>query len=204
MGCSMNVPYPRKLEANELYAPLLALLNDTLLRPIEVAKRWRCGVDHLARLRQHAAGPPWLRLPGGRKADRPTGQVRYRLSEIVACELGGTTGALTLQRVYLAVSTCDFLTEAQRAAVIVKLESALGEVVREGLGLRRSWLLRQRVLSIDLTSTRSSLLLWLTNRQCRGSRLMCDILEVSHPPGRCRTGRRRAARTAAECDRAKR
>jgi hypothetical protein len=125
----MTVPYPRKLEAKEIYGPLLALLNDTLLRPIDVTTRWQVGVDHLVRLRERGAGPAWLRLPGSRKVeDRPTGQIRYRLSDIVAAELDGAAGPLTLARVYLAVSACDFLSEAQRTAVILKLEAALGKV----------------------------------------------------------------------------
>jgi len=128
-GTFMTVPYPRKLEAKEIYSPLLALRNDTLLRPIDVTTRWQVGVDHLVRLRERGAGPAWLRLPGSRKVeDRPTGQIRYRLSDIVAAELDGAAGPLTLARVYLAVSACDFLSEAQRTAVILKLEAALGKV----------------------------------------------------------------------------
>jgi hypothetical protein len=124
----MALPYPRKLnEAGEAYAPLVHLLKDTLIRPRELAERWRYDDDHLANLRRRNVGVPWLRLPTATgKTDKPSGAIRYRLSEIVAAEISGMGGALSLERVCLVISSCEFLSDVQRAAVIAKLNSVLG------------------------------------------------------------------------------
>jgi hypothetical protein len=125
----MPLPYPRKLnDADPAYAPLVNLLKDTLIRPRELAERWRYNDDHLANLRRRKLGVPWLRLPSASgAADKPMGAIRYRLSEIVAAEIDGIGGALSLDRVSLVISSCDFLSDAQRAGVIAKLSSVFAE-----------------------------------------------------------------------------
>lgn len=117
---------PALTQAASPYAPLLALLRDTLIRPRELAERWKFGEDHLSNLRRRALGPSFIRLPTATgKAARPLGSIRYRLSDIIGCELAGTGGAISLARVELAIAGCEMLTAQQRAAVIARMKTVL-------------------------------------------------------------------------------
>lgn len=123
----MPLPVPPALERAAAYAPLLLLLRDSLIKPKDLAERWGFSHDHLANLRKRRVGPPWIRLPtSSGQAKRPMGSIRYRISDIIGAELAGSGGALTLERVALAVAAMDFLTEQERAAVISRLRTALG------------------------------------------------------------------------------
>ena len=123
----MSIPLPAKLEhPSGVYDPLTRLLVDTLVKPKDLAARWSFSDDHLSSLRRRNIGPAWIRLPtAGGTAKRPLGAIRYRLSSIIAAELSGTHGALTFERVALAIVACDFLSEEQRAALIMKLKRVL-------------------------------------------------------------------------------
>lgn len=122
----MTIHYPASLEHQGAYEPLVRLLRDTLLRPRELADRWRFSQDHLSNLRRRNIGPPAIRLPtASGAAKRPMGSLRYRLSDVILAEITGTHGSLTLERVALVISGCDFLSEPERGAVLARIREAL-------------------------------------------------------------------------------
>ena len=111
------LPYPEsRIPKSDAYKPLTELLDSILVTNDYLSQHWGYSENHLSNLRRLQKGPPWVKLP--------TGAIRYRLSEIAAAEIAGTQGALTLERVQLAVSACSALSAEQRAAVIAHLESA--------------------------------------------------------------------------------
>jgi len=112
---------PHNLSVDPSFAPFLALTESALLKTDELAKHWRYTEQHLHNMRRLRTGPAWLKLPGG--------AVRYRLSDILAYELYGHGGGLTLDRVALALATCPGLKPAQREAIEQHLKSVLCERV---------------------------------------------------------------------------
>ncbi len=96
------------------YAPLLALCESILVTPDELAKHWRMSRDYLANVRRAGRGTPHIKLP--------TGRVLYRLSDVLAAELGGTAGDITLERIELALAAMPRLPADTRAAVIEHLK----------------------------------------------------------------------------------
>jgi hypothetical protein len=119
-----HLSVPTELERHGAYAPLIALLRDVLVRPNQLADRWGVTPSHLSNLRRSQRALPYMRLPTGAKGK---GSIRYRLSDIVSAEVLGTSGAINLERVLIAVAACDFLAENQRAATQDRLRKALGE-----------------------------------------------------------------------------
>lgn len=93
----------------EAYKPLLAMLESILISPSELAEHWRVGTGSLASHRHANAGVPFLKLS--------TGRVRYRLSDVIADEIQGMRGPLTLDSVLLAVAACDGVSLETRAIV---------------------------------------------------------------------------------------
>lgn len=116
----MTLPVPPTLEA-PAYAPLVRLLRDVLISPIELANRWGYIVGHLNKLRHENRGVPWVKLPTG----PVNGGIRYRLSDIIAAELAGAAGPVTIERVCMVVAACHELAPEQRVAVIARLREAL-------------------------------------------------------------------------------
>jgi len=113
---------PAELTQHEAYAPVIRLLNDTLLTPKEVAARWRITTTYLCNLRREQRGFPFVRLPFG-PAGR--GAIRYRLSDVVAAEFIGTGGPVNFEKVLLAVSACRFLSLDDQWLVQRHLRAAL-------------------------------------------------------------------------------
>lgn len=115
------LPHPPKhcLPEGPGYGLLLALLDDVLVPASALAAHWGYTENHLANMRRDGVqrGLPFVKLP--------TGGVRYRMSEILAAEIGGTTGPLTIDRVLLAVSACKGVSPEVRAAVIEHLKATL-------------------------------------------------------------------------------
>ncbi|MBA4130048.1 MAG: hypothetical protein C0519_01340 [Hyphomicrobium sp.] len=90
--------------APDAYKPLIELIGDYLLKASEVAEHLRYSEQHLANMRRagNKTFMPWIALPGG--------AIRYRMADVVAAQIGGTTGPLTLDRVNLAIATCRDVT----------------------------------------------------------------------------------------------
>lgn len=98
--------------------PVLALLDDTFMTPGELAKHWRYdGPGSLANLRRAGKPPKFVKLPGG--------AVRYRVSDILRCELEATQGPLDLDGILLAISACVAISLDDRKAVIEHVKGAL-------------------------------------------------------------------------------
>lgn len=109
------LPEPK---APAAFAPVLEICRSVLVTPGELAAHWRYTEDHLANLRRAGRGLPFIKFD--------TGGVRYRLSSILAAEISGESGALTLERVLLAVATCATVSERDRAAIASHVRAALG------------------------------------------------------------------------------
>lgn len=78
------------------YAPLAALLEGHFMTTNELGERWRYSVQTLSNARTDGRGLPFVLMP--------TGGVRYRVSEVVAAEIAGTRGPLSVDRVALELS----------------------------------------------------------------------------------------------------
>ena len=97
----------RVLNKPEGYEPLLQLLSDVFVTSSELAAHWRYTQTHLCNLRKRNAGVPHIKLASG--------GVRYRLSDIIAAEIEGTSGPMTIERVCLALAACKDLSAQDRA-----------------------------------------------------------------------------------------
>jgi hypothetical protein len=102
--------------------PVLTLLSDALVRSRNLCVRWRLTSSHLANSRRVSRGPPVIRLALGGK--RPP--IRYRVSDIVAAELFGVSGAVSLDLALIAIAACADLPLDTRAALQEHLRSTLG------------------------------------------------------------------------------
>ena len=110
------LPYPQHVIPNSpAYTPLTDLLDSVLVGNDYLSSHWGYSENHLSNLRRLQKGPPWVKLP--------TGAIRYRLSEIFAAEVAGTRGALTTERVALAMASCKTVPAEHRAAMIAHLET---------------------------------------------------------------------------------
>lgn len=118
----MGPPVPPNID-RPAFAPLVALLRDTLIKPSDLIRRWGQSADHLSSCRRRGVGIPFIRLPGVKPGK---GSIRYRLSDVIAAELQGMSGPLSLERVCLVVAGLTELSEVQRAAVVSALRRAFG------------------------------------------------------------------------------
>lgn len=109
----MLLPQPRTVHLNPAYEPLARLLDDVLVTSAVLAQRWRLTEDHLSNWRRAQKGPAFIKLPSG--------SVRYRLSDVVAWELGGYQGSLSPDRVELALSTFKELSPELRARIVARI-----------------------------------------------------------------------------------
>lgn len=100
---------PNAAHGVEAYKPLLVMLESILISPSELAEHWRVGTGSLASHRHANTGVPFLKLSIGR--------VRYRLSDVIADEIQGIRGPLTLDSVLLAVAACQDVSLETRAIV---------------------------------------------------------------------------------------
>ena len=93
------------------------MLKTVMIDSGDLSSHWCYSENHLSSLRRLHKGPPWVKLT--------TGVVRYRLSEVLAAEIAGAGGALTLERVLLAVSACKAVPVEQRGVLIAHLTATL-------------------------------------------------------------------------------
>lgn len=109
---------PRVTVENKLYAPLLDVLNEIFMTPHELGDRWRYTQAHLSNLRRAGKGPRYIKLA-------ETGGIRYFASDIVASEISGTAGKITLSDVELAATACTSVPEEHRVAMLEHLRATL-------------------------------------------------------------------------------
>ncbi len=107
---------PGYTTAIEVYQPLMRLLDGVLLTSAEAGTHLRYSPEQMSNLRRTAKGPPFFKLP--------TGAVRYEASALLAWQLQGLQGALSVERVTLAVSACNAVPPDHRATIIAHLEKA--------------------------------------------------------------------------------
>lgn len=121
----MKLPIPATVGREACYKPVTDLMHDTIVTSKLLAERWGYSVDHLSNLRRARQGLPFIRLPLGPKQWK--GGIRYRLSDIVSAEIGGTFGPTTIERVCIAIAACAAITPEQRVAVQAHVRQALAE-----------------------------------------------------------------------------
>lgn len=112
-----KLPLQKDATAMAVFQPFFDLLKGGFMTPAQLGERWQYSPDHLSNCRRTGKGVPWLKLP--------TGAVRYRTADVVAAEIAGTAGPLTVERVLLAVSACPSVSEADRAKMIEHLRVAM-------------------------------------------------------------------------------
>jgi hypothetical protein len=100
------------------FAPLAVLLESVLVKPKELAERWGYSDQTLSNQRANNRGLPFVTLPGG--------AIRYRASEIIACEHNGTRGPLSVERVAVALAEMPDVPERLQVAIIARLKELEG------------------------------------------------------------------------------
>lgn len=110
------LPVPANMP--ERFAPLASLLEGSMATPRTLARRWDLSEQTLANNRTAGKGLPFVNLP--------TGSVRYYVSEILAAELAGTRGPLSIDRVALELAAMPEVPETLAAAILARLRIALG------------------------------------------------------------------------------
>lgn len=115
------LPTLNSLTLDPSYEPFLRLTDGLLLKTEEAARHLRYNIQSMHNMRQLGTGPAFVKLPGG--------AIRYRHSEILAYELYGHGGGLTLDRVALALATCPGLKPEMRVKIEDHLKSVLCERV---------------------------------------------------------------------------
>lgn len=110
--------HPRQgIASNPVWQPLLDLCDGVLITPKELAAHWRYDEGSLSNMRRAQRGLPWIKLPS-------FGAVRYRMADVLAYELAGTSGPITIERIETALATVPGLTYEQRQAVVAHLRAA--------------------------------------------------------------------------------
>jgi hypothetical protein len=108
---------PHNLAVDPAFRPFLDLLEAQFLLSDELARRWRYHPQSVHNMRRLGTGPAFVKLPGG--------AIRYRVSEVLAYELYGHGGGLTMDRVAVALATCPGLAPAARDKIESHLRSVL-------------------------------------------------------------------------------
>jgi hypothetical protein len=98
-----------EIDVNPAYRPFLDLFDALFLTTEELARRWRYSYGSVCNMRRLGTGPSFVRLPGG--------AIRYRVSEVLAYELHGHGGGLTMERVAAALATCPNINLAARQKI---------------------------------------------------------------------------------------
>jgi hypothetical protein len=88
------------------YEPLLKHFNGVMITAGDLAQHWGYTEAALAQQRKNGRGLPFIKLP--------TGGVRYNQAEIIAAELGNTSGPLTIERVCQSIAACEDVSPGDR------------------------------------------------------------------------------------------
>lgn len=112
----LNIVMPSRFE------PLSELLSGAMMTTADLSERWRYSEQTLRNARAQNIGLPYMALP--------TGGIRYRVSEIVAAELAGTRGPLSVNRVALELASMPEVPEAVAKAIMARLREMQGITVK--------------------------------------------------------------------------
>lgn len=111
------IPLPRHMLLDPAYAPVIALVDSVNLLASEVSKHLRLTEDTLSNMRRRGTGPAYTKLPSGR--------VLYPLSGVLEWEIAGQGGAVTPERLSLALATVPGLDVAMRQRIEAQLSHLL-------------------------------------------------------------------------------
>ena len=111
----MSLPVPANMPAR--FETLRSVLEGVAVPARVLGIRWSYSDQTLSNARTAGKGLPWF--------ETPTGGIRYRLSEILAAELVGTRGPLSVERVALELEAMPEVTAALKVAIVARLTSAL-------------------------------------------------------------------------------
>lgn len=106
-----------KMRVDPTFRPFIDLMEAQYLTTNELAERWRYSAQGVHNMRRNGTGAAYVKLPGG--------AIRYRASEIIACELYGHGGGLTMDRVAFALACCPGLKLDAREKIEAHLRGVL-------------------------------------------------------------------------------
>jgi hypothetical protein len=109
------LPVPANLP--DRFKPFVDLLDGAMVTSRQLAQRWNLSEQTLANDRTAGKNLPFVRLPGG--------SVRYYVSEIMAAELAGARGPLSIDRVALELAAMAEVSDTLAAAILTRLRLAL-------------------------------------------------------------------------------
>jgi hypothetical protein len=101
------------------YRPLADLVGGFMVPPAVLSARWNTSTQTLANWRSTGKGLPATRLSGG--------AIRYRVAEILAAEMAGTHGPLSVDRVALELSVMPDVPADLAAKIVERLKAAMAE-----------------------------------------------------------------------------
>lgn len=99
------------------YKPLADLVGGFMVPPTVLSARWGTSTQTLANWRSTGKGLPAMRMPEG--------AIRYRVSEILAAEIAGTHGPLSVDRVALELSVMPDVSADLAAKIVDRLKAAM-------------------------------------------------------------------------------
>lgn len=115
---TMPLPIPAVVSRDATLAPLLEHLRDTLVPSARLSERWGYSEYYLANARRRGGPIPWIKLPGGR--------ILYRMSDIMAAELGGVRGPVTTAQACEWLAAQTWLPAADRERLVAACRAHFG------------------------------------------------------------------------------
>ena len=103
------------------FAALNRLLADFSITADQLGKRWNYSVQALSNARSNGSSP----LPHWRT---PTGGIRYYMRDVLAAELAGSRGPLSLDRVEAELMFMPEVSAELQAAIMTRLRALLEPV----------------------------------------------------------------------------
>jgi hypothetical protein len=116
----MSLPIPARMPPR--FKPLADLLDGHMVNAKVLSARWSTSTQTLANWRSTGKGLPAVSLAEG--------AVRYRISEILAAELAGARGPLSVETVALELSVMPDVPEALAVKIVERLRAVMADPAR--------------------------------------------------------------------------
>lgn len=101
------------------FAPLATLIGGAMVPPITLSQRWSTSTQTLANWRATGKGLPALVTSEG--------SVRYRVVEIIAAELAGARGPLSVEAVALELAAMPDVPDAIAEKIVTRLRAVMSD-----------------------------------------------------------------------------
>ena len=112
------LPPVKKPELAGKFAHITRLLSDYAVTPAQLGERWGYSVSRLSNARgtEQSPIPYWI---------TPTGGIRYWMREVLAAELAGARGPLSLDRVETELLQMPEVSDDLSAAIMARLRAVM-------------------------------------------------------------------------------